>query len=85
MLCTKIVFNAETKDNFCIQHVLNLYFSGDFNEQSLVILCRGVSGGWAGWAIAQSDFGRIEATAGQQQWRAALLLAHPVLGSYLRP
>ena len=30
MLCTQIVFNVEknkTKNNLCIQHVLNLYFS----------------------------------------------------------
>ena len=26
---------------------------------------RGVSGGWAGWAIAHPDFGRIEGAAGQ--------------------
>ena len=43
--------------------------------------CRGVSGGWAGWAIAHPVFGRIEGAAGQR-WRAALLLAPPVLGSY---
>ena len=43
---------------------------------------RGVSGGWAEWAIAHPDFGRLEGAAGQQG-RAALLLAHPDLGSYL--
>ena len=36
-----------------------------------------VTGGWAGWAIAHPVFGRIEG--------AALLLAHPALGSQLRP
>ena len=45
---------------------------------------RGVSGVWAGWAIAHSVFGRIEGAAGQRR-RAALHLAHPVLGSELRP
>ena len=30
---------------------------------------RGISGGWAGWAIAHPGFGRIEG--------AALLIAHP--------
>ena len=39
--------------------------------------CRGVTGGWAGWAIA-----RIEGAAGQWQ-RATLLLAHPVIGIYI--
>ena len=42
---------------------------------------RGVSGGWA---IAHPDLGRLEGTAGQRR-RAALLLAHPDFGSYLRP
>ena len=42
----------------------------------------GVTGGWAGCAIAHPDLGRIEGAAGQRR-RAALLLAHPVLGSYL--
>ena len=36
---------------------------------------RGVSGGWAGWAIAHSVFGRIEGAAGQ--WRRATLLLAP--------
>ena len=45
-----------------------------------VFSIRGVSGRWAGWAIAHPDFGRIEVAAGQRP-RAALLLAHPVLGS----
>ena len=31
------------------------------------ILCRGVSGGRAGWAIAHPDFGRIESTAGRRR------------------
>jgi hypothetical protein len=46
---------------------------------------RGVSGGWAGWAIAHPVFVRIYGTAGQRQQRATLLLAHPVLGSHLCP
>ena len=46
---------------------------------------RGVSGGWLGWAIAHPVFGRIEGVAGRRQWRSALLIAHPVLGSHLRP
>ena len=45
---------------------------------------RGVSGGWAGWTIAHPVFGKIEGAAGQRQC-AALLLAHPVLGTHLRP
>ena len=45
---------------------------------------RGVTGGWAGGAIAHPDFGKLEGTAGQRR-RAALLLAHPDFGSYLRP
>ena len=39
MLCTNIVLNFKTKkNNFCTQFVLNLYFSGEFYEQSLFIL-----------------------------------------------
>ena len=43
---------------------------------------RSVAGGWAGWAIAHPVFGRIEGAA-RQRYRAALLLAHPVLNSNL--
>ena len=55
------------------------------------LLFRGVSGGWAGWAIAHPVFGRIEGAAGRRRGgaaaaaRAKLLHAHPVLGSHLRP
>ena len=35
-------------------------------------------------AIVHPVFGKKEGTAGQR-WRATLLLAHPVLGSQLRP
>ena len=45
---------------------------------------RGVSGRWAEWAIAHPGFCRIEGAAGQGQ-RSALLFAHLVLGSQLRP
>jgi hypothetical protein len=45
---------------------------------------RGVSGGWAGWAIALPVLGRIEGAAGQRR-RAVLLLAHPVFGSHYAP
>ena len=45
---------------------------------------RGVIGRWAGWAIVHPVFGRIEGD-NRQQWRAALLLALPILGSQLRP
>ena len=45
---------------------------------------RGVNGMWAEWAIAHSDFGRIEGAAGRRR-RVELLLAHPVLDRYLRP
>ena len=34
--------SKQKQNNFCTQHVLNLYFSGEFNEQSLVIL-------WVNW------------------------------------
>ena len=44
---------------------------------------RGVSGGWAGWAIAHPVSDRIKDAAGQRR-RAGLHLAHPVLGSELR-
>ena len=50
----------------------------------LMLFSRGVTGGWAGWAIAHPVFGRIEGAA-RQRYRAALLLAHPVLSSHLRP
>ena len=45
---------------------------------------RGVTGGWAGWAIAHPGFDRIES-----RWEAAahrimyVLLAHLVLESYI--
>ena len=52
-----------------------------------MIFLRRVSGGWAGWAIAHQDFGRIEGAARKRRRRAShyVLLAHPDLGSYLRP
>ena len=53
-------------------------------KQGLHIASRGVTGGWAEWAIAQPDFDRIVGTTGQRR-RAALLLAHPAFGSQLRP
>ena len=50
------------------------------NRVKLYILIRGVSGGWAGWAIVHPVFGRI--VMRRQQWRqAALLHAHPDLGT----
>ena len=66
-----------------LTYLLTYYLSlqSTFCEQYLV---RGVNGGWAEWAIAQPGFGRIEGAAGQRRC-AALLLAHPALGSYLRP
>ena len=45
---------------------------------------RGVTGGWAWWAIAHLVSARIEGADGQLR-RAALLIAHPVFGSQLRP
>ena len=45
---------------------------------------RGITGGWAGWAIANPVFGIIEG-AGGQRWHATLLIAHQVFGSQLRP
>ena len=53
----------------------------NFRQVGIYYKCRGVSGGWA---IAHLVFGKIEGAAGQWR-RAALLLAHPVLGSHLRP
>ena len=48
---------------------------------------RGVTGGWAEWAIAHPDFGSLEGAAGHPGC-VVLLLAHPwypALGSQLRP
>ena len=45
---------------------------------------RGVTGGWAGWAIVHQGFGIIEGAAKQQQC-TALLIAYLVLGSHIRP
>ena len=52
-------------------------------DLGFLIFYRGITGGWAGWAIAHLVFGRIEGAAGQRR-RAALLIAHPVFGSQLR-
>jgi len=60
---------------------LPLLYDNDCLE---ITLPRGVTGGWAGWAIAHPFFFRIEGAAGQRR-RAALLLAHPAFGSHLRP
>ena len=36
MLCTNIVLNVKTKkNNFCTQHVVNLYFSGNLMNNLL--------------------------------------------------
>ena len=60
-------------------------FNCDLEAKSVEIPTdRGVTGEWAEWAIADPVFGRIEGAAGQWR-RAALLLAHPALGSQLRP
>ena len=53
-------------------------------RQGISWLLRGVTGGWAGWPIAHPVLGRIEGAAGQRRC-AALLIAHPVFGSQLRP
>ena len=71
-------------------HTINisgtLWYDLHVNCSALQILkqYRGVSGGQAGWAIAHPVFGRLEG-ATRQRRRAALLLAHPDLGSQLRP
>ena len=45
---------------------------------------RGVTGRWTRWAIAHPVFGKI--VMRRRKWQqAGLLLAHPVLGSQLRP
>ena len=64
--------------------ILRMFFSYLLGEKykKIELLYRGVSIGWAGWAIAHPVFDRIEGAA-KQQWRVALLLAHPVLGSNL--
>ena len=48
-----------------------------------LVSVRGVNDGWAKWAITDPGFFRL-VRRGQWQ-RAALLLAHPALGSFLRP
>ena len=45
---------------------------------------RGVTGGWAEWAITHPDFGSLEGAAGHPGC-VVLLLAHQALGSQLRP
>ena len=47
-------------------------------------VCRGVEGGWVGWAHTHPDFGKIEGAAGQRR-HAALLLAHPDFQTLLHP
>mgnify|MGYP001278063775 CR=1 FL=1 len=49
-----------------------------------VLEFRGEGDGWAEWAIAHPGFGRIEGVTRKRRI-TALLLAHPVLGSQLRP
>ena len=39
-------------------------FKVGFPRDKRQIRSRGVSGGWAGWAIAHPGFGRIEGAAG---------------------
>ena len=48
-------------------------------------ILRPINDRWAEWATAHPDFGRIVMQPRRQWWCAALLLAHPVLSSYLRP
>ena len=48
------------------------------------IIISGVNDGWAEKAIAHSGFGRIIMWQRQRQC-TTLLLAHPAIGSYLRP
>ena len=69
--------------NVALNQVTNTYQYNTVHHS----IFRGISGEWAGWAgraIAHPDFGRIEG-ATQQRWHTALLLAHPVFGSHLRP
>ena len=41
LLCTNIVLNVKTKNNFCTQHVVNLYFSG--NSMNNLLSCCGLT------------------------------------------
>ena len=53
-----------------------MIFTLKIAKKILTSLTRGVTGWWAGWAIAHTGIGRIE---------GALLLANPALDIYLRP
>ena len=59
----------------------NIFFSLNCNFK---ITFRGVTGEWAGWAIAHPVVGRNEGSTGQQRCDV-LILAHQVLGRQLRP
>ena len=87
VLINVLIKYTKTKYNFIpksVQQMISYESIMMASKQVSYISIRGVSGGWAGWAIAHPVFGRIEGVAGQRR-RAALLLAHPVLRSQLRP
>ena len=71
-------------DELAISTHIPTYLYIHFNYSSKELLMyRGVGSGWAGWAHAHPDFGKIE---GGGQWRrAALLLAYPDFQTLLHP
>ena len=81
-ICYKILKWMHNFLNFpCIRSLLNRAKRSSADGILKLMHNRGIS---CGWAIAHPDFGKLEGTAGQRR-RAALLLAHPDFGSYLRP
>ena len=76
-ICKKLIFNV------WLFELSGSTFSKSDPSMSCIFFMD-VNGGWAEWAIDHPGFDRIEGAAGQRL-RAALLLAHPALDSYLRP
>ena len=61
---------------------LNILYASKTFLLQLSSVYRGLTGGWVELAIAHPVFDRIEVAA--KKWRhAALLIFHPVLGSYI--
>ena len=51
----------QNKNNFCTQHVLNSYFLGEFNEQSLFKL-------WVNWCKNEGFWKRFPCTLWNSSW-----------------
>ena len=67
-----------------LKNIFVLIWLGSYDDTDIQCTDRSVSGGCSGWAIIHPVFGRVEGATGK--WGiAALLLAHPVLGSQLSP